>query len=162
MSVLPARSPQPRPLVVVAEDDGDARAMLGIMLEFSGFDVVLTGDGRAALDAVLAHGPDALVSDMNMPDLDGLGLCQAVRALHAGDSLPVIIWSSAAVDDPRLVEAIGLGGVAFVSKSVAVTQIDAALRRTVRATDLECNHPDADVGPDQKDQGIELLPVGAA
>ena len=129
MSTIPVGSSGCRPLVVVAEDGPGERTMLGLMLEVKGFDTVLTADGRAALDAVLIHGPDAVVSDMNMPHLDGLGLCRALRALRPAADLPVILWSSADPDDPRLVEAIALGGVEFVSKSAAISRLDTLLRR---------------------------------
>lgn len=162
MSVLAASPPRPRPLVVVAEDGVDARTMVGIMLEFRGFDVVLTADGRDALDAVLVNRPDAVVSDMNMPRLDGLGLCRAVRALATADSLPVILWSSAAADDPRLVEAIALGAVEFLSKSLPVTEIDVALRRILRPTNLDCEQLDADVEVDEAERSLELQPAAVA
>ncbi len=113
----------------MAEDDVDARTMLGLMLELRGIDVVLASDGRDALDAVLLHQPDAVVSDLTMPILDGLELCRAVRALPLCRPLPVILWSSAVAGDSRLLEAIALGGVEFLSKSLAVTEVDAALRR---------------------------------
>ena len=118
---------------MVAEDGADALAMLGLMLEFHGFDVVMTADGCEAFKAVLVYKPDAVVSDMNMPQLDGLGLCQAVRALPATAFLPVILWSSAEADDPRLLEAIELGGVEFLSKSLSMTDVDMALRRILAA-----------------------------
>lgn len=131
----PPAVPRTRPLVVVADDGIDARTMLGLLLEFRGFDVILTVDGRDALAAVVVHHPDAVVSDLNMPNLDGLELCRAVRALPASDgsSMPVILWSSVKTDDPRLAEAIALGGVEFLSKSLAVAGIDGALRRILHA-----------------------------
>jgi DNA-binding response OmpR family regulator len=132
ISTIAVSPHQPRPLVVVAEDDVAARTMLGFVLELRGFDVVLAVDGRDALDAILVHRPDALVSDMDMPRLDGLGLCRAVRALPAGDCVPVILWSNAEADDSRLLEVLSLGGVEFLSKSLAVTEIDPALRRVLR------------------------------
>ena len=82
--------------------------MLGLMLEFRGFHVVLTGDGRDALNAVILYSPDAVVSDLNMPHLDGLALCRAGRAPSTGGSVPVILWSSAPADDSRLPQALAL------------------------------------------------------
>jgi CheY-like chemotaxis protein len=69
---------------------------------------------------------------MDMPHLDGLGLCRAVRALPAGGFVPVIVWSNAEADDSRLLEAIALGGVEFLSKQLAVSKIDPVLRRVLR------------------------------
>ena len=128
MLVSPDRS---RPLVVVAEDDDDARSMLGAWLESRGYEVVLTADGLEALDSVRGRGPDVVVSDMNMPRLDGLGLCRAVRELKSGNALPFILWSSLPSDDTRVRAASALGGQ-FVSKSRAVAEIDAVLKRVLR------------------------------
>jgi CheY-like chemotaxis protein len=141
ISVLPAGLRRHRPLVVVAEDDDDEREMLGLMLGLRGFDVVLSINGRDALDAILVQGPDAVVSDMNMPHLDGLGLCRAVRALPAAEFLPVILYSGVGADDPRLLEAIALGGVVVLSKSLAASKIDVVLQQVLRPTDLQSSQP---------------------
>lgn len=162
IAVIPASLDHPRPLVVVAEDGVDALTMLGLMLEFRGFDVVLTGDGREALNAVILDGPDAVVSDMNMPHLDGLALCRAVRALPTGGGIPVILWSSAEVDDPRLLQANALGGVEFVSKSLAVTEVDAALRRLLALTETSGHQPAAEMGEDRNAQHRTSPSVGVA
>lgn len=58
MSAVPPSSYRERPLIVVAEDGVEARTMLGLVLEFRGYDVVLAVDGIDALDAVLARRPD--------------------------------------------------------------------------------------------------------
>jgi len=162
ITVVCASSRRPRPLIVVAEDGVDALAMLGLMLEFHGFDVVLTGDGCEALNAVLVYKPDAVVTDMNMPHLDGLGLCRAVRALPTPALLPVILWSSAEADDPRFLEAIELGGVEFLSKSLAIAEIDAALRRILAADDTSRMQPVAEAGEALSSQALAALPGAAA
>lgn len=136
--------------------------MLGLMLEFRGYDVALAVDGRDALDAVLARRPDAIVSDMNMPGLDGLGLCRAVRCLQTFTSLPVILWSSAEADDPRLVETVALGGVEFLSKSLAVSTIDATLRRILRPPCPNLEESVAPMGADVDGHGFDRLPVDFA
>lgn len=160
MSAPPAASPRTRPLVVVAEDGPDARMMLGVMLEFRGFDVVLTVDGRDALEAVLVHRPDAVVSDLDMPHLDGLGLCRAVRAMAAGVSLPVILWSSARADDPRLLQAIALGGVEWLSKSATITGIERALRQALRLLPTRPGEGPRAVGPAGAPRARQRRPAG--
>lgn len=73
MQPFPIATPTEPPLVVVAEDHADERSMVGTLLGYRGFDVILTADGREALDAVFTHGVDAVVSDIAMPNLDGRG-----------------------------------------------------------------------------------------
>jgi CheY-like chemotaxis protein len=122
-----------RPLVVVAEDRADARTMVGIMLASYGFDVVLAVDGLDALDAVLKHGPDAVVCDLEMPNLDGLGLCRALRALRANETLPIIVFTGADRGDPRLRDAGALHGAQVIAKSLAVTEVGEVLTRMIAA-----------------------------
>lgn len=129
---MPAPPDRSRPLVVVAEDDDDARTMLGTWLERRGYEVLLTADGLEALDSVLRHGPDVVVSDMTMPRLDGLELCRAIRELRSGNPLPFIVWSNLPNDDTRVRAARALSDVHFVSKSRAIAEIDAALERILR------------------------------
>ena len=136
-SVRPAHPGRSRPMIVVAEDGLAERTMLALLLHHRGFDTVLAADGHEALEAAVVHQPDAVVSDMNMPRLDGLGLCRALRALPDGDIPPIIVWSSVDAHDPRVLEAVALGGVAFFSKSFPVTGIDAALRHALTPAQLE-------------------------
>jgi CheY-like chemotaxis protein len=97
-----------------------------------------------------------------MPHLDGLGLCRAVRALPTPALLPVILWSSAEADDPRFLEAIELGGVEFLSKSLAITEIDAALRRILAADDTSRMQPVAEAGEALSSQALAALSNAAA
>lgn len=97
-----------------------------------------------------------------MPRLDGIGLCRAVRVRPAHTSMPVILWSSVAADAPRLVEAVALGGVEFVSKSLAVSAIDSALRRILHPPGSELAELGARVGAEGDDQGCDRLPADVA
>ncbi|HET7328546.1 MAG TPA: response regulator [Nocardioidaceae bacterium] len=53
---------------------------------YSGHDVVEAGNGREGLDAVAAHGPDLVLSDWNMPEMNGIDLLHALRA--TGQAVP--------------------------------------------------------------------------
>jgi DNA-binding response OmpR family regulator len=132
-----AQEPQQgdRPLVVVADDRADERTMIGMMLGRRGFDVILVADGRDALDAAFMHGADAVVADMEMPNLNGLGLCRALRALRVHETLPIIMYVDGDLDDPRVREARVLHGAQVISKSLAVTQIVAVLRQMMAMAD---------------------------
>lgn len=80
-------------LVVVADDNEDVRNVMLRALRRSGHTVVEAADGAAALHAVREQKPDAVITDIDMPELTGLQLCQAIRAdPHLGD-LPVVFVS---------------------------------------------------------------------
>jgi len=67
------------PRVVVADDDMDLRELIALMLRSRGFDVVVASNGDAALAAILSDGADGLVSDFQMPGLNGLTLSRVLR-----------------------------------------------------------------------------------
>ena len=119
--------------MLVVDDDADARIMLGLLLESRGYAVALAADGLEALEVLRVQSPDAVVSDMNMPRLDGLALCRAVRELGSDSPVPFVVWSSVAPDDDRVRETRALGGVEVIGKSQAVVDVDVALRRLLES-----------------------------
>lgn len=70
------------PLVLLAEDDEDVRALAELVLRREGFEVVAVADGQAALVAAAERPPDVAVLDVSMPFLDGV---ETARRLRDGD-----------------------------------------------------------------------------
>jgi DNA-binding response OmpR family regulator len=70
------------PLVLLAEDDEDVRALAELVLRREGFEVVAVADGQAALAAAAERPPDVAVLDVSMPFLDGV---ETARRLRDGD-----------------------------------------------------------------------------
>lgn len=66
--------------VLLVDDDEAFRAVTAIALESEGCAVREAPDGYAALDALKSENPDVIISDLDMPGLDGLELCHLVRA----------------------------------------------------------------------------------
>ena len=81
----------PRVHILIAEDEALAAMALQDVLERAGFRVTLSHDGQAALADAQADPPDALLTDLKMPRLDGLSLIQRLRA--GRPELPVVIMS---------------------------------------------------------------------
>jgi len=65
--------------VLVVDDSADLRAFMKIVLERAGFEVELAPDGRRALDAAFLRPADVLITDIFMPELDGIELIEAVK-----------------------------------------------------------------------------------
>src|SRR3712207_4574472 len=78
--------------ILVVDDDRSVRESLRRSLAFNGYQVELAGDGQAALEAVAAHRPDAMVLDVMMPRLDGLEVCRRLRS--SGDDLPILVLTA--------------------------------------------------------------------
>jgi CheY-like chemotaxis protein len=97
--------------VLIAEDNDDVSAILERIFTRAGFTVLTASDGMAALKTAIAEHPDVILTDLEMPRLTGLELCQAIRGHHELRDIPVAILSGALTPgDPRIADA-GLCGV---------------------------------------------------
>jgi signal transduction histidine kinase len=102
--VAPAPSesvPAPRRRLIVADDNADMREYVRRLLS-PHWDVELAPNGRVALAAALANPPDLVLSDVMMPELDGVALLAALRADPRTSVVPVILISARAGDEARL------------------------------------------------------------
>ncbi|MGH8102979.1 MAG: diguanylate cyclase domain-containing protein, partial [bacterium] len=70
----------PKPRILVADDEPDNLALLTARLTAAGFEVITAGDGKEALEKARVNPPDVIISDWVMPQMDGLELCKAVHA----------------------------------------------------------------------------------
>ncbi|QAZ65903.1 chemotaxis protein [Solidesulfovibrio carbinolicus] len=89
---------------LVAEDSGVMRHMIRERLEAANFEIVLAGDGQQALGLLLnpeGVRPDIVISDIEMPRLDGYTLTRRIRETPALARLPVILFSSLITDELR-------------------------------------------------------------
>ncbi|MHB8876681.1 MAG: hybrid sensor histidine kinase/response regulator [Myxococcaceae bacterium] len=122
--------------VLVVDDSATTRMLMASELEAAGFQVVTAPDGRRALEVLASEGADALVSDVDMPNLDGFELTRAVRASPALSGLPVVLVTSkdAPADRARGAEA---GADAYlVKKDFARRDLLEALGRLMRRRGL--------------------------
>jgi len=95
-----APGPATAPKILVVEDSFSVRELQRSILETAGYPVVTARDGRDALTVLDRDNQIALVvTDIEMPGLDGIGLTQAIRASAARSSLPVVIVTSRGSDD---------------------------------------------------------------
>ncbi len=128
------RREAPPPRIVVADDDVGIRELVAIMLRKRGFDVVLAPDGEAALAVILSDGADGLVSDLQMPGLDGFSLCRVLRGLGAHMALPIVMFTGIGVADPRLLPLRALNDLKILHKPMGLRDIAPALIEMIRTT----------------------------
>jgi len=119
--LLPPTPTQRRTEVVVAEDDEATRYMLCRVLAANGCDVRGASNGHRALEALAEHLPDVLVLDLMMPELDGYGVLERLRALPRGDQVRVLVYSATEpTDDERT--RLEAGGAHILVKGTVATQ----------------------------------------
>jgi two-component system chemotaxis response regulator CheB len=120
--------------VLVVDDSALMRKHLSQLFTGAGFDVVLARDGLEAVDLVLAHEPDVVSLDINMPGMDGL---TALSLIMAARPTPVVMVSSLTTKGASAtLEALALGAVDYVAKpggTISLT-IDAIAEDLIRKT----------------------------
>lgn len=103
-----------RPVVLIVEDHEDTRQMYAQFLEAS-FEIHTVADAADALRAVAAHPPDAIVTDLSLPGMDGFELIRRLRSDPGSAAVPIICLSgfgSSADED----KALAAGGNRLLQK----------------------------------------------
>ena len=114
--------------VLVVDDHLDARELIRRVLADCGAQVLIAGSAEDALSLVERERPDVLVSDIGMPDVDGLELLRRVRALGParGGSVPAIALTAFARSEDRT-RALRAGFLVHVSKPVEPSELVATV-----------------------------------
>jgi class 3 adenylate cyclase len=124
-----------RPLILAVDDEPANVALLTKLFRHQGYDVVGAGDGEAALAAVAEHRPDLVCLDVRMPGMDGIEVCQALRAEAHNAGIPILMLTSlnSAEDITRGLEA---GANDFLSKPFNEAELSARIRSLLRTKAL--------------------------
>ena len=81
--------------VVLAVDDSKTmREMVGFTLKGAGFDVVEAGDGEEALKILEDRAIDVIITDINMPRMDGISLVRTLRSRSEFDAVPILVLTT--------------------------------------------------------------------
>jgi CheY-like chemotaxis protein len=118
--------------VLVADDDGTNRMLLRDILEHAGYQVTEASDGHEAVARALALRPAAILMDVQMPILDGLGAIAAIRASPSIAATPIAAVTALAMPDDEA-RCRAAGADAYLSKPVAVSRLLATVERLLGA-----------------------------
>jgi CheY-like chemotaxis protein len=100
--------------ILVIEDNRDSRDILAKLLRMSGYDVLSANDGEAGLAAAHKQAPDLIITDIHMPNMNGIEFVQRVRQDHVLDKTPVLVVTAFGAQVAR--EAIDAGADAAAEK----------------------------------------------
>ncbi|HWI19188.1 MAG TPA: response regulator, partial [Vicinamibacterales bacterium] len=122
------RAPGGPPVILVAEDDADARAVMRQTLERRGFGVIEAADGRQALEAARRSAPDLIVLDLRMPAVHGRDVIRILRKQAATATVPIVVVSGSASERQSL-ESLVLGANVFLTKPANTDGLVADIHR---------------------------------
>lgn len=101
---------------LIVDDSKSIRLSLRTLMESLGFSVSEAKDGAACLQIVRLKGADLIITDLDMPVMDGFTLCRELKSDPATRSIPIIIFSSLDNED-QIAAGFCLGAWAFISKN---------------------------------------------
>lgn len=119
--------------ILIIEDDENFRYLLRMHLSSAGYEVQAAVDGVDGGRALLAQTPHLIVSDLDMPFLDGFELLSLLKRDQATASIPVILLTGS-LDKDMLARAVDLGAADFLTKPVTHEDLLASVEACLRSS----------------------------
>jgi two-component system chemotaxis response regulator CheY len=101
--------------VMTVDDSRTMRDMVSFTLRGAGYEVVEAADGQQAMSAIAATKVDLVITDLNMPVMDGLTLIRKLRAIPAHRTLPILMLTTEA-DESKKAEGRAAGATGWIVK----------------------------------------------
>jgi two-component system KDP operon response regulator KdpE len=114
--------------ILVVDDEPQITRVLRTSLSSHGYDIRAANDGETALEIMKDWTPDLVITDLSMPNLDGLELC---RRLRAGSNIPIIVLSVRGEERTK-VQALDAGADDYVTKPFGMEELLARVRANLR------------------------------
>lgn len=118
------------PKILVADDSPLMRNMVSASLETAGYEVLLAEDGQVAYDLARGQATDVVITDVNMPRLDGLALISRLRSLPAYKHTPILVLTTEISEEKRQI-ARKAGASGWLVKPFQPQQLLSVLKRFV-------------------------------
>ena len=124
--------------VLVADDDPISRQLMKRFLESQGHQVILATDGEQAWSLFLTHHPRLVITDWRMPKLDGLELCQRIRA-HQHEAYTFVLILTSTTDRDAKVHGFAAGADEFMTKPFDRAELTWRIHSSMRVLSLHTN-----------------------
>jgi len=146
-----------RKRILVVDDEQEITFVLRSGLTKHGYEVRVAGDGQAALDLFAAWNPDLVITDLAMPNMNGIELC---RKLRARSTVPIIVLSVKG-EEATKIEALDLGADDYLTKPFGMgellARVRAALRRSPEPAEDETVIRDGDFSVDLSTRTVQVV-----
>jgi len=125
--------------ILVVDDESQITRVLRTSLSSQGYDIRVANDGETALEIMKDWTPDLVITDLSMPNMDGLELC---RRLRKGTKIPIIVLSVRGEEKTK-VQALDAGADDYVTKPFGIEELLARVRANLRRIPTESEQPSA-------------------
>lgn len=118
--------------VLIADDDAELLSILKRYLENHGFEAILAADGVQALAAAASARPGLIVTDVDMPRMDGFTLCRRIKESKTLRQIPLIIMSGKKISEADMVSGYTFGADDYVIKPFSYPLLLAKIKAVIR------------------------------
>lgn len=122
--------------ILIVDDDPDTSSLLHQQLTSSGHNVTLAKTGKEALQIALENEPHLVITDLLMPEMDGLELCRSLRKTRIGQKMYIIVLT-ADTNEGSLIKAFKAGADDYIEKPVRPNIVRARIRGGQRIFQLQ-------------------------
>ncbi len=119
--------------ILVVDDEPQITRVLRTALTAQGYDIRVANDGEMALEIMKDWAPNLIITDLSMPQLDGVQLCRRVRAVS---QVPILVLS-VRDQERQKIEALDAGADDYVTKPFSMNELLARVRANLRRTPKE-------------------------
>ncbi|MBD2210600.1 response regulator [Nostoc linckia FACHB-104] len=123
-------TPPQNPLILLAEDNEANIETLAAYLNSLDYRLILANNGQAAIDLAIAHSPDLILMDIQMPGMDGLEAIRQIRSHNSLASIPIIALTALAMPQDRA-KCLDAGADEYLSKPVKLKQLNAIIQELI-------------------------------
>jgi CheY-like chemotaxis protein len=116
--------------ILIVDDSPVSQRLLGYTLQRCGYEIVMAGHGGEALDRLAERAVDLVISDLEMPEVDGLTLLRLIREDRRYHALPIVMLTSSGQDQDRLSAQIA-GASDFLTKPTSSRELIETVSRLV-------------------------------
>lgn len=118
--------------ILVADDEPVMLRMVERLLHKEGHEIIKTTSAQGVLNALDKQKPDLLLIDVNLPDRNGLALCQELRRSPEYNEMPIVFLTGAASSPDDIADALNAGGDDYIHKPFAARELAARIRAQLR------------------------------
>lgn len=117
-------------VIMTADDSASVRQMVSFTLKDAGYDVVEAVDGRDALSKLNGNGVNMLITDLNMPNMDGIELIKQVRAQQQFKFMPIVMLTTESQESKKQ-EGKAAGATGWIVKPFKPEQLVAVVKKVL-------------------------------